>query len=95
MVRDSHTGRRCRGEAELDRVHVRAHDMHTYTRTHVRTRTVVLRGRTRYSTMRLRSLLGCAQTTNDERGLRCLFEAIWLLPEGWGLATRIPAGRWE
>lgn len=48
MVRDSHTGRRCRGEAELDRVHVRAHDMHTHThtRTHVRTRTVVLRGRT-------------------------------------------------
>lgn len=37
MVRDSHTGRRCRGEAELDRVHVRAHDMHTYTRTHAHT----------------------------------------------------------
>lgn len=39
MVRDSHTGRRCRGEAELDRVHVRAHDMHTYTRTHAHTHT--------------------------------------------------------
>lgn len=41
MVRDSHTGRRCRGEAELDRAHVRAHDMHTYTRTRTHAHTYV------------------------------------------------------